>query len=132
MARSLKKIDFIPPIGRAVLSCALLISSVNAAEVFVDPTRPPAAFIQGGQPGADVSLPVLQSVLLSSKHSVATISGQVVRLGEKFGDATVVRIAENEVVLRSGKNVQTLTLFPVIQKRKNVEMPHFKPEKNDR
>ncbi|MBC7500958.1 MAG: MSHA biogenesis protein MshK [Herminiimonas sp.] len=100
---------------------ALTLPLIGFAEGFADPMRPPTTFIQASTPSTASSLsasgPVLQSVYISPRRTVATISGQTVMLGEKVGDATVMRISENEVVLRSGKNLQTLKLFPAIDKR---------------
>jgi len=58
-------------------------------------------------------------VLISPTRRVAVIDGQTVALGEKFGEARVVRIAEDEVVLRNGQDQQVLKLFPAIEKRRN-------------
>ena len=113
---------------KAVLLRALIVSvclsvscaSVNAADNLSDPTRPPAstAGFEHGQVATETTGPVLQSVLISSGRRVAVISGQNVKLGEKFGDARVVRITESEVVLKNGKDTQTLKLFPDVEKRR--------------
>lgn len=90
------------------------------AENLPDPTRPPATAADSStQQGNSMPIagPELQSVLISPRRKVAIISGQSVMLGEKFGDARVIRITENEVVLRDGQNVQVLKLFPGIQKK---------------
>ena len=99
----------------------LLLTSMSAAfaESFVDPTRPPASLgiVEPGTASSKAPGPVLQSVLISKGRKVAVISGQTVRLGEKFGEARLVSITESEVVLKSGKDVQTLKLFPDVEKR---------------
>lgn len=105
---------------RGAAACAFLMIVVPAtAQALVDPTRPPASL--GTEPAnsgqASQSGPVLQSVLISPRRKEAIISGQTVKLGDKVGEAKVVRIAEDEVVLRSGKELQTLKLFPNIEKR---------------
>ena len=90
-----------------------------AAENFTDPTRPPAS-IGGIEPNGvalESSGPVLQSVLIAAGRKIAVISGQNVKLGEKFGEARVVSITESEVVLKNGKDRQTLRLFPDVEKR---------------
>ena len=85
----------------------------------VDPTRPPAILTPEAQQGDKVpaaSGPVLQSILISPTRVVAIISGETVRQGDKFGEFRVVKITEEEVVLRSGSQLQTLKLFPDIEK----------------
>ena len=92
---------------------------VSFAQSFLDPTRPPASLglAQEGANAAPATGPVLQSVLISPGRMVAIISGKTVSLGEKFGEARVVKITESEVLLRSGTDLQTLKLFPGIEKR---------------
>lgn len=94
----------------------LMISPVASAAELADPTRPPPAFENAAQGEAANNGPVLQSVLIAPGRKEAVISGQTVTVGQKFGDARVEKIAESEVVLRSGKNVQTLKLFPGMEK----------------
>ncbi len=85
---------------------------------FADPTRPPDAAPGGAAPGGPSSLgPRLESVLIAPDRRLAVISGQQVRLGEKFGDGHVVRITESEVVIRSGEGTETLKLLPEAEKR---------------
>ncbi len=91
------------------------------AQVINDPTRPPAGLAAGA---ADADLVVdtgggmrLQSVLISPTYNAAIISGVMVKLGEKYGDAVLVRVAENEVVLKSGGTQQVLKLYPGVEKR---------------
>jgi len=97
----------------------ILTSSLVHAEIFVDPTRPPAipAAMQGAGDTVVTAGPVLQSVLVSPGRRVAIISGQTVRVGDKFDDALVVEISETEVALRSGRELRRLKLFPGIDKR---------------
>ena len=90
----------------------LSLSSVEAADM-VDPTRPPNAVDQQMSNAG----PVLQSVLIGPGRSEAIISGRTVRLGDQFGEARITKITESEVVLKSGNEVQTLKLFPSIEKR---------------
>lgn len=104
-----------------VFSCCLGFSSwACAIDNFSDPTRPPASIgkAEQGNVTPEVAGIVLQSVLISSGRRVAVISGQNVKLGEKFGDARVVKITESEVVLKNGKDTQILKLFPDIEKRR--------------
>jgi MSHA biogenesis protein MshK len=98
-----------------LLLCMCLAVSLAHSQTMMDPTRPPAEFDRGA--AVANTGPVLQSVLIASGRSEAIISGQTVRLGEKFGDAQVIKITDTEVVLRNGKDLQTLRLFPSIEKR---------------
>jgi MSHA biogenesis protein MshK len=102
--------------GAGLLVCSCLVMPVAIAEKMVDPTRPPTAPDYAQDAGA-VASPVLQSVLISSGRSEAIISGRLVHVGEQLGDARVVKISESEVVLRNGNDLQTLKLFPSIEKR---------------
>ena len=86
-------------------------------ELRYDPTRPPV-----GVAAADTERDTgggirLQSVMISPTQSAAIINGVMVRLGEKYGDAVLVRVAESEVVLRSGGAQQVLKIHPGVEKR---------------
>ena len=84
----------------------------------VDPTRPPPGYASGDpEVGAPTGGPVLQSVMISPAGRSAIISGEVVRLGQKYRDAVLVRVAENEVVLKGGDGTQVLKLYPGVEKR---------------
>ncbi|MBC7858432.1 MAG: MSHA biogenesis protein MshK, partial [Burkholderiaceae bacterium] len=59
--------------------------------------------------------PQLQSVLISRNpggRRLALIEGQLLRPGERFGGAVVVRITQTEVILRRGRTLEKLKLFP--------------------
>ena len=101
---------------------------VSVAESFLDPTRPPAAPGLAQEGTAPASGPVLQSVLISPGRTVAIISGKAVSIGEKFGEARVVGITESEVQLRNGTDLQTLKLFPGIEKRLTSGRAGTKPD----
>ena len=88
------------------------------AEDFPDPTRPPVIVSSPESAGAasDGEL-VLQSIYISSRKRSAIISGMPVELGQKVGDARLVKVSEGEVVLQSGSDKRTLKLFPDVGKR---------------
>lgn len=119
MAEHLSKAIRKMTIHGGFLLLMLAAMPVSFAQSFLDPTRPPASLglAQEGISSAPASGPVLQSVLISPGRMVAIISGKTVSLGEKFGEARVVKITESEVLLRSGTDLQTLKLFPGIEKR---------------
>jgi MSHA biogenesis protein MshK len=106
----------------AVCMCAFAITPLAHADNLPDPTRPPAVLGQAGDGGASSSeagRPVLQSVLISPGRTMAMISGRMVRVGDRVGEARVIKISETEVVLRNGKELETLKLFPGVEKRRN-------------
>lgn len=101
----------------AYLLGMLLLPGVQA-ESLRDPTRPPAELEVVAAGGAEIAKgPILQSVLISAGRKSAIIGGQVVGLGEKYGEALVVKITESEVVLKTGTVTETLRLFPDVEKR---------------
>ncbi|WP_243136471.1 MSHA biogenesis protein MshK [Janthinobacterium tructae] len=86
------------------------------AQALVDPTRPPdAAPVPASAASAGAARPQLQSVLISNRpggRRLAVIDGRSVRAGDKVGGAVVVSIGEASVVLRRGKTLETLRLYP--------------------
>ncbi|MGK5012589.1 MSHA biogenesis protein MshK [Janthinobacterium sp. MDB2-8] len=102
---------------RAALVGALLALAPGAfAQALADPTRPAdAAPVQGSAASASRAGPQLQSVLISNRpggRRLAVIDGRSVRAGDKVGGAVVVSIGEASVVLRRGKTLETLRLYP--------------------
>jgi MSHA biogenesis protein MshK len=97
-----------------ILASVLALMSVDlaAAQELPDPTRPPAGYGQNqADAGADAG-PILQSILISPTRRIAIISGKTVKTGDKFGEARVLAINANDVVLKTGKSRQVLTLYP--------------------
>jgi MSHA biogenesis protein MshK len=82
------------------------------------PSEPATGGAAGGAAsGAASGAPVLQSVMLSPTRRAAIISGQLVRLGESYGDAVLAEVAENEVVLNRGGTLQVLKMYPGVDKQ---------------
>lgn len=106
--------------GLCALMLAMLAASGARAEGAPDPTRPPAGLSAepvGAAPGAGPASSRLQSVLISPGRKSAIIGGQLVHVGDKYGEARVTRITENGVVLKTGATTETLKLFPDVEKR---------------
>ena len=121
MAQSLKKYRYFALNLRVSVSLSLfffLQSSVYAQNL-PDPTRPPNSILQVDAGIAVPTGPVLQSILISPQRKIAIIDGQTVKLNGKVGNQTLVNISETEVVLKSGKLLQTLSLHPDLIKKKN-------------
>lgn len=108
--------DFVKAVLTPLAYLVLAVAPAVAAAELADPTRPPAA-IGSTSRAADVGGPVLQSVLIAPGRREAMINGQTVKVGHTIGDARVEKIAESEVVLRNGKDLQVLKLFPSIEKK---------------
>ena len=119
------KLGFIYCFPLAVF-CFVPYSSANADEILHDPTRPPAIlFAPQERETVDVG-PALQSVSFASGRRTAIISGQNVKTGSKVGEARVVSINETEVVLKTGNSLQTLKLFPDVEKHRVVKIRRHK------
>jgi len=107
--------------------CIIIISAALAAlpcgaEQLADPTRPPMAAalpVATGdvQPQVDVG-PVLQSVTMSKRRRHATINGQEVAVGGKFGEATLVKLSDSQATLRNPDGtLETVHMYPQVEKK---------------
>lgn len=96
-------------------ACGLMLAAGAQAAGLPDPTRPPAGAASHSS-GEQTAQPVLQSVMISPARRAAIISGQTVALGQSYGGARLVKITETEVVLKNGSELQTLKLFPDLEK----------------
>jgi len=107
----------------ALTLAGMLFGNNAAAQMGIDPTRPPDALGAGvmdpnsAEAGGGMTL---QSILISPTVKSAIISGVVVKLGEKYGDAVLVKVAESEVVLKSRTASQVLKLYPGVEKRESA------------
>ena len=93
--------------------------STAMAQAMTDPTRPATGFVAESLEGP-AAVSQLQSVMISPTQSWAIISGVRVSLGEKYGDAVLIKVAESEVVLKSGNEQQVLKFYPGVVKRASV------------
>lgn len=124
----------------ARLCCCLLTSlaathaiaaeadTASPAQGFADPTRPPSSARAVAADESPAAGPELQSVLISTSRKVAVINGQSVPLGGKFRDATLTRITETGVELRSASGVEVLRLFPQVEKK---SLPSDQPRRRN-
>lgn len=104
--------------GTGMVMCLAASADTLAAETLVDPTQSPMDVTVAGVGGIDPAVPVLQSVMLSSGRKQAVISGQAYKVGEKVGDATLVKVTDHEAVLRSEDGtMQTLSMHPAVVKK---------------
>lgn len=104
-------------LGIPLTTLLLLLSLPVSAEMLPDPTRPSVGYdaLQGN--GTEQDGPVLQSVMISPGHKSVIISGVKVDLGGKYANAKLISVNEGEAVLQRGGVLQTLKLFPGVEKR---------------
>ncbi len=105
--------------GGLLILGALLVG--GGAVAAGDPTRPPSSWVEpspvSGQVGESEGLR-LQSVLIPQRGKpVAVIGGVTVTLGERVGDARLVRLTEREAVLQGADGVTHLYLTPDVKKQ---------------
>ncbi|UGQ48378.1 MSHA biogenesis protein MshK [Massilia endophytica] len=100
-----------------------LVLAASAAHAQVqDPTRPPAEAMVAPAGSADAAAlpaepkgPRLESVLVGRGYSgreIAVIDGKIVRRGERFNGAVLVKVTPNTAVLKRGSKEEVLRLFP--------------------
>lgn len=82
-----------------------------------DPTRPAGSISPAGAGESEEIGLRLQSVLKSGDGATAIIGGKVVRLGDRVGEARLVRLSETEAVLRGPQGVERLFLVPDVSKK---------------
>jgi len=89
------------------------------AQGLSDPTRPPREIL-GGSADAyepEASSSPVQVVIISKDRRQATINGRTVNLGGHYGNATVVRITDEEIVLQKPEATETIRLYSSIQRK---------------
>ena len=84
-----------------------------------DPTRPPMVAADPAAPSNESIPPPsgLQTVILGKGHRpMAVINGVTVGLGDKIGEAVLVKLTESEAVLQGPGGKETLYLTPDVKK----------------
>lgn len=95
------------------LALSMLWRADAVAQILNDPTRPPpGVYATDGVAGAVSAGPVLQSVMITPAERSAIIGGERIKLGGRYGEARVIKITENEVILRSANGTETLRMYP--------------------
>jgi len=106
------------------LGFALIISlgaPHSLAQGLSDPTRPPPEILGGRAvaPEPAASSSPAQVVIISKDRRQVTINGRTVGLGERYGNATVVRITDEEIVLQRPEATETIKLYSSVQRKKH-------------
>ena len=106
-----------------MLGFALVISlgaPRGLAQGLNDPTRPPREILGGAavaEPAGNLS--PAQIVIVSTDRRQATINGQTVALGGRYGNATLVRISDEEIVLKRADATEVIKLYSSVHRRKH-------------
>lgn len=104
-----------------IIACGLAllaVMTVAQAQGLPDPTRPPPAVEALPDATGELAVPTLtvQTIIRrQGARPAAVINGEYVELGGRVGDARVVRISENSVVLMNDGTRETLELTPGIE-----------------
>lgn len=90
-----------------LLALPMICASAQAGEGssrLLDPMRPPEFILQGLQTQTGGALPWVVTAIVSNREGqpVAILNGHVVGEGDPLGDARVVKIQKNQVILRQG------------------------------
>ena len=111
-------------LGAMLMACMYAKAMAQSGQL-VDPTRPPTALgapvdATNGEPPVPAG-PNLQSILVAPTRVEAIINGKTVKVGDMVGEAKVIKISDNEVVLRNGKEKQVLKLFENVEKNMSAK-----------
>ncbi len=101
----------------------LLVVQPLSAEMLSDPTRPAATLEVGEAVGSatldDVSQTQgLHLIIIKKNRRAAIIDGQTVELGGKVGDARLVEVHEDRVVLLGSGGRREMKLYPRVSIRR--------------
>lgn len=91
-----------------------------------DPTRPPASASEPAPTGAISVTPGggLQTIIVGrGRPPMAVINGVMVGLGDKVGEATLVKLSDSEAVLQGPAGREVLQLLPGVTKRTEAVRP---------
>jgi len=84
-----------------------------------DPTRPPTVAIESA-PASSEGVPPpsgLQTIILGKGHKpMAVINGVTVEVGDKVGEARLVKLSETQAVLQGPNGREILYLMPGVEK----------------
>ena len=88
-----------------------------------DPTRPPPTVLEPVTTSSEgvVQSNGLQTVIRrEGRKPTAVINGMIVELGDKVGDATLVKLSESEAVLQGPAGREILSLTPGVKRTNSV------------
>jgi MSHA biogenesis protein MshK len=95
----------------------LLPAPCGLAQALGDPMRPPRDLSVADVGPAEPGLSPAQVVIISKDRSQATINGRTVPLGGRYGDATLVGISDEEIVLQRQNSTEVIRLYSSVERR---------------
>lgn len=105
-----------------MVTVLMVLAMPTSANSFTDPTRPIDAVAAPARGGVAAPVtpsgPVLQSTLISPYRKSAMISGQRVKIGDKFEGAVIVDITPYEVRMNREGRETSLRLAPKLTTEK--------------
>jgi MSHA biogenesis protein MshK len=106
-------------LSRTLLALVLLAALPAHAQGLNDPTRPPREILgdTGEVSDAAAGGSPAQVVVISSDRRQATINGRTVSLGGRYGDATLVRISDEEIVLQKADSMEIIRLYSSVNRK---------------
>ena len=101
----------------AVLAFALA-SAAAAPAPLRDPFARPAAPVRAAEPEEPTpqALPQLRAVMVTPARALANINGQILAVGEWFGDYQLIKVEERGVTLAKRGVISVLVLNEAIRK----------------
>jgi MSHA biogenesis protein MshK len=101
------------------LFIGLLAALPTLAQGLSDPMRPPREILGGAPDSAEApaSGSPAQVIVISKDRRQATINGRTVNLGERYGDATLARISDEEIVLERRDSTEVIRLYSSVNRR---------------
>lgn len=111
-----KRLTGLLALGTTLAALAAAVAPALAGDALPDPTLPPPEAGLTGPAAPPPAGPVLQSIRIGPGNRSAVISGQLLKEGDLYGEAKLVRITGSEVVLSGPEGEQTLKLFPDVEK----------------
>jgi MSHA biogenesis protein MshK len=102
--------------GLAVI--ALLAAAPLQAQGMSDPMRPPREILGGAEHvETPPSTSPAQVVIISPDRRQATINGRTVSVGGRYGDATLTKISDEELVLQKPDSTEVIRLYSSVNRR---------------
>lgn len=99
-------------IGALAFALASVAFASPLRDPFARPAPPPIAATAeaGGEGAASAPVPQLRAIMYEPGHSLANIGGQILAVGQWFGDYRLIQIQERSVTLLRHKAKTVLVL----------------------